>query len=417
MSTKLYFRSGLNTIGGTIVEVINNENRLIFDFGSFYDPANKDQEVIPDVSGIYDNTSKYQDHVFISHLHLDHTKAMNLINNHTNIYMLNESKEFLLDLYTIGFDGFMGEKREYTGLEEGKCIEIGNFKVTMLKVDHDVRGAAAILIESPDITLFYSGDIRLHGLNNKYTYDTIEYIKNLESRVDVAIFEGVTISFIEDDYKITPTNVCTDEQLEKNFSNQVIERLDNEEHLLLINPYIMSHERLTSIFELGTKLNKKVCLTPKFAYLASKYFSSKDFIILGDNTYGLSYETIDYKDLNTNHLAIFEFSNINLYDIAIQNNQTALIQTGGEPLGAYDPNWEKLEKYCSNNNVLFIAYGASGHASPEHLLYIIEEINPKLLIPLHSFKPELVKSSKDDIIQLLPIKDKEYEFINHKLKS
>ncbi len=415
MSTKLYFRSGLTTIGGTIVEVINESDRLIFDFGTFYDPANKGEEVIPTVEGIYDNTSSYNDHVFISHLHLDHTKAMNLINSDTNIYMLDESKEFLLDLYKIGFNGFMGEQRDYTGLQANNTLVINNFKITLIKVDHDVLGASAFLIETPDLTLFYSGDIRLHGLKNQYTYDMIDYIKKLDKQVDVAIFEGVTISFIDDEYQIIPSNHCESEQLEANFTSVIKDKMSNTNRLILANPYIMSNERLQSILELGINLSKTICLTPKFAYIANKYFSDYDFKILGDNTFELERETIDYSELNSTHLAIFEFENLEKYQSAIDNNQTTLIQTGGEPLGAFDPNWEVLESYCNQHEIEFIAYGASGHASPEHLLYIVEAINPRILMPLHSFKPELLKSNKDSITQVLPVKDRLYEFVNHNL--
>lgn len=414
MSTKLIFRSGLNTIGGTIVEVINSNDRLIFDFGTVFDPANEDVELKPEVEGIYDNTSEFNDTVLISHLHLDHTKAMNLIDKNIDIYMSVDSQRFLNDLYKIDFNGFMGQRRNYKGVEFNKPFSIGNFEITFMSVDHDVIGASAILIETDDLTLFYSGDIRLHGLNSQATYNTIDYIKNLDKQIDVAIFEGVTISFIEDDYEIIPSNIVEEDGYEEDFVSVIGEQI-SPNNLILANPYIMSYERLKSIFSLANSLNKVVCLTDKFAYLASKYLRNYDYHILDKDSYNVGAEVIAYSELNKHHLAIFDFSNRDKYLTAINSNPTTLIQTGGEPLGAYDPNWLLLEKYCNENEIDFIYKGSSGHGAPEHILFLIEEVNPKFLIPLHSFKPELLKSKKKSIKQLLPEKDCVYEFINHTL--
>ncbi len=415
MSTKLIFRSGLKTIGGTIAELIHNNERIIFDFGTFFDPASSD-EVIPSVEGVFNDDSKYNDSIFISHLHLDHTKAMNLVNKTIPIYMSMESKEFLDDLYKIDFNGFLGEKREYTGLKDKESIDINGIKATMLKVDHDVLGSAAILFETEDLTLFYSGDIRLHGLNSKYTYDMIDYIKNLGKDIDVAIFEGVTISFIEDDFEIIPTNESSEEQLEENFAKVITEKREND-GLILANPYIMSYERVVSIFSLAKELERVVCLNSEFAYLANKYLSEEDYLIIDEDKYNIGKEIVSYEELTDSHIALFDYNSKEKYLNAIKKSNTTLLQTGGEPLGAYDPRWEVLEQFCEENKIELIAYGASGHAAPEHLLYIVEEINPNILMPLHSFKPELLKSKKENIKQILPKEDVEYIFENHKLIS
>ncbi len=412
MSTKLIFRSGLKTIGGTIVELIKNEERIIFDFGTFYDPANRDNEVFPQVEGIYDGSSEYEDHVLISHLHLDHTKAMNKVDKNTKIYMLNDAKKFLELLYEVDFKGFVGDKREYCGLESKEMLKLKNFDITFLDVDHDVIGSSSILIETSDLTLLYSGDIRLHGMNSNKTYEMIEYIKNLDKKVDVAIFEGVTISFIDDDFVVIPSNETKPEQCEINFTTEITKKLSRD-GLILVNPYIMSLERLQSILKLGESLNKKVCLTSEFAKIADKYFKEYDFMVLGENKFDVLREVIDYDSLNDNHLAIFNFANRDKY-LSVANGAT-LVQTGGEPLGAFDPNWTTLQSFCEDNGIDFIAYGASGHGTPENILYIVEEINPSILIPLHSFKPELLKSSKESIKQLLPVTNKIYYFESHKL--
>ncbi len=404
--TKLIFKSGLRTIGGTIVEVIDGNDRIIFDFGTVF----AQKEEMPQVDGVYDNSCDYNDIVLISHLHLDHSKAMNLIDPSIDIVMNEKSVEFIEDLYNIGFNGFLGEKRSYRKIRNRETIIHGKFKITNILVDHDVEGASAFVIETNDLKLFYSGDIRLHGLQSQYTYQMIDYIKAMDIPIDVAIFEGVTISFIDDEYHIVATDKVEADNLEINFSNSVTEMV--KEDLILVNPYIMGIERLQSIIDLALKQNKVLCVTDDFGYLLSKHFSDVDFVVLAEDRYNLNKKVIGYDDITPDFIVFFKYASKELFKDF--SSSVALLQTGGEPLGEYDERWRELEEWCDTKGVNLYKIGVSGHAYPENLIYIIDQVNATYLMPLHSFKPELVKS--DNSIQILPEKDKEYIFINHKLQ-
>lgn len=405
--TKLIFRSGLRTIGGTIVEVISGKSRIIFDFGTVFG----EEEKLPNVQGIYEEVSEYEDMVLISHHHLDHNKAMNLVNSNIPVVMSDESLAFLNDLYSINFEGLLGEKREYIGIANKGTIKHGDFLITSMLVDHDVLGASAFLIESEDLTLFYSGDIRLHGRKKEYTYQMIEYIKKMDKQIDVAIFEGVTISFIEEEEVIIASDKVEKYGSEQEFAQQVLDTV--KEKQLLVNPYIMGLERIESIFELANQINKKVCVTSRFSYLINKYFPDYDYCILKDDEYNVGKEVIDYLEITSDYITFFDYDNKDLYPAF--DEKVALLQIGGEPLGEYDSRWLELEEWGKQHNVVIYKLGVSGHASPSNLIYIINEIGAKYLIPLHSFKPELVKGKNS--IQILPIQDKIYEFIKGEIKS
>ncbi len=403
--TKLIFRSGLRSIGGTIIELINKDKRLVFDFGTVFAPSKKEE--LPNVDGIYDNSSDYDDMVLISHLHLDHTKAMNLVHKDIDVVLNEKSKEFLDDLYKIGHDVFMGQKRDYKTVKENESFYHGDFKITNLLVDHDVLGAGSFLIETDDLTLFYSGDLRIHGIHYNRTFQMIEFLKT--KNVDVAIFEGVSVSFIDDDYKIIPTSKVNELDMEENFY-KLVEKNVKEEGILF-NPYIMGIERLYSLFILAKKKNKEVCLTNDFAYLANKYYPEFDFKILENDEFNLGKDIVSFKDINKDVIAIFDYNKKEMYP---NLEGFALLQTGGEPLGDFDPRWNDLISYCDNKKINLYKLGSGGHAFAENLIYILEEINPKIVMPLHSFKPELVNSDK--VKQIMVEENKEYIFENHNLK-
>lgn len=394
--TKIIFRSGLTTIGGTIIELIKDNNRLIFDFGTVFNPG-FDEETIPNVIGIYDNTSIYNDAVLISHLHLDHIKAINLIPDSTPIYMSDASNDFLLKLKSVNFNDIMGEWRNYSGIAFNTLTNILGFDVTFLPVDHDVTGASAILIENEDISILYSGDLRIHGKNPDQTLSMINDVKN--KHLDLSIFEGVTISFVEDDAVITASNLVS--ETENDFANSQLEAT-NPYRVVYFNSYIMGHERLCSIFELGSLTNRTVVLTEEFATLYQDLIPFNYLVLNKD----IDIETIKLDQKR--YLLQFVYANKELY---ILNEPTMLLQTGGEPLGAYDPRYQELIDYCNQYQITLNACGLGGHASPENLLWISEQVAAKYIMPLHSFKPHLLKPHNS--IQIMPQQDFEYEFIQH----
>ena len=125
--TKVTFYNGLTTIGGPMIEVAYDKSHVLFDLGEVYRPElglkMEDEDfatllkyqLIGDVPDFYDPkvTGKEIDHerwehsaAYISHLHLDHSKAMNLLAPEIPLYagpltaallpVLNRDGEFLL---------------------------------------------------------------------------------------------------------------------------------------------------------------------------------------------------------------------------------------------------------------------------------------------------------------------------------
>jgi hypothetical protein len=66
----------------------------------------------------------------------------------------------------------------------------------------------------------------------------------------------------------------------------------------------------------------------------------------------------------------------------------------GGPLGDYDPSYKKLHDFMEQLNINYEHKGTGGHSRPYYLRYMIDNIAPGTLIPLHSFRPEQVMSDK-----------------------
>jgi ribonuclease J len=57
-------------------------------------------------------------------------------------------------------------------------------------------------------------------------------------------------------------------------------------------------------------------------------------------------------------------------------------------LGAFDPAYEEFLTLLAKLEIEFVRLPNSGHTVPEDLDQIIAWIEPKLLVPIHTLKPE-----------------------------
>jgi len=394
--TKLIFRSGLRTIGGTIVELIDDKKRIVFDFGCLFDPSSA-QEILPNVDFLTGETN-FDDLVLISHLHLDHTKAMNLVDDSIDVVMSKESVKLATILQENGFDGFLGKIRNYMGVDYNQMFKFGDFEITFFEVDHDVPGACAIEIINKDLSLLYTGDFRLHG---HVESNTRKFLKLIENKIyDCVITEGVMYSFIEDDYKI----VASDEVL---VYDSDFKKNDINDEFVLFNSYIMNIQRLGYYYDIAKRYNKQLVLTNKNASLFKKYFN-EDFLELDVDI------TFDVLNKQVNKYIIdFDYNNKEDYKDLIGSK--TILHMGGEPLGDYDPRYKVYLDFCKTYDFKLLVTGCGGHATVENLKYVLNNINHKFLYPLHSFKPELIKSDNSE--QILPSINEEFIFIDHNLEK
>jgi ribonuclease J len=448
--TKIRFWNGLKTIGGTIVSVEYENSRVIFDFGLNHNPAESFSELvrvrysslvedyinlnkIPPIDGLYSRkdlrnltniTPAEEDGrnsgIVISHLHLDHIGAMGLISPIIPVYLTEESIEMYGILEQVG-EGVFGE-RGYNSCKYDEPLNIGDIKVTAVKLDHDVLGACGFFIETPDVRIVYSGDLRLHGKHPEFTMNFLARANKFKP--NLLIMEGTMINGEKDSKDTKPSpdlkGINTEEQVKGMFA----EKLQKVKGLALINTSVRNIERTIDIIEAANEAGRKPVLEPETAYLLAKLTDSKDFIIYKSDDLEMELingtapdwlkniiaacDTISYRDINLEprkYLLQNSFKNLmELLDLNLK--KSVYIHSNAVPLGAYDPDFEKLQEFLHKLKVDYEYIGTPGHAFHSHLKYMIDEINPEILVPLHSFYPQ--KLYPESKIQFLPDYGVEY---------
>lgn len=420
--TKITFHNGILTIGGTIIEISYEDSHIFFDFGSEYDPASDvqptdlqgllDENLVPYLNNIYDPSipirgyKSYEDDfkytaVFLSHVHLDHSKIVNYLNPNIPMYTLEGTKS-LLNTLNINNDFLFpfhekknSNTRDIVGVKENEVIEVGKIQVKVMPVDHDAYGACGLLIKTPDLVISYTGDIRLHGYRKE---DTLNFCKESKN-CDVLLIEGVSVSFQDFDEDISEKEISTEQQLIDKI-NEIVKNNPNKQ--ITFNYYISNIERILNIIKTNPRT---VVLDAYYSYVLKEATGYKSYYYqLDDKNYGLDEKyKIDFEELLNDEgrffwqldvLAVLHMDKLKKGGIYIHSNAT--------PLGEFDPAYRTFVELFKNHNIEFVRLSCSGHAHPYDLIKIINLIKPKLLVPIHSYHPERLYNESGDV--LLPEK-------------
>lgn len=409
--TKVIFHKGTHTIGGTLVEVSHEDSRIFFDLGSVFDSNLKEKNMdelleknlVSYVDGLYDpksfkKTRKINNHgfkyqaAFISHVHLDHTSVVNFIDPEVPVFASEDTVKVLEAVsidndfvfpFTKDQESLGRNLRKIEKVSYNETVEIGKIKVTFIPVDHDAYGACGFLIETPNLRMGYTGDIRIHGFRPELTKKFIKTVRDC----DLLITEGVSFSFnklYEDDGK-----TLREEKVVGDFVNTIRENKDRQ---ISFNYYPTNFERIESIYKNISGIRKLV-LTSFGAYLLKKV-SNLDvyYYKINDKNYGLDPSLeISLEDILKNREDYLFQMDVKKYNLISKLHEGGLyIHSDAEPLGEYIPFYKVFINNLERKNIEFKKIATSGHAPTRDLYEIIKEINPKLLAPIHSFNPEWV---------------------------
>lgn len=264
-----------------------------------------------------------------------------------------------------------------------------------MPVDHDAYGACGLLIETPEVKIAYSGDLRLHGYREK---DTLNFCKESKN-CDVLLIEGVSVSFKEYDDELEEVETINENELIEKINNIVKSNIEKQ---ITFNYYISNIERILNIIKTNPRT---VVLSAYNSYVIKEAIGVETYYYqLDDKDYGLNKNLkIDFEELlNDENKYFWQLDELALKYINKLKKGGVYIHTDATPLGDFDPNFKPFVKNFEDNDIKFNIVKCTGHARPLDLIKIINLISPKLLVPIHSYRPEKLYNENGDI--LLPKK-------------
>lgn len=418
--TTLRFLNGTDTIGGNMIEFVHQNSRVIMDFGiaSNFDQKTVQQAMddhdlphLPDLL-LPDQPQKFAHQaIFISHLHIDHMGALKYLQNtEIPIYLSNDAKK----LYDVLMDdGVETRVANLHGLNDGETIQVGHLQVTGFLSDHDTVGPMAFLIDDGEHQFMHSGDVRINGPHQDRVTNWATRVQN---QLLVYLTEATTYSFDTEQPLVIAGNntepIYREQDLVPLFKKQMADVKTN----LLINPYPRNVERLINLNQAALEANRPIIWEANYAQLIHAFAPDVTCYQIIDNQIAPNEFNWHWQDLlNTLQHSPEKFVVQNSWQ---QHHRLTDFHDGvylhlnGEPLGDYDPNFNKLKSILDEQHLKFIPMGASGHAAKQDIFALAKQINARYTVPWHSFKPELLA---DQLITTrteawLPERDLYYEF-------
>ncbi|MFH1309775.1 MAG: MBL fold metallo-hydrolase [Candidatus Omnitrophota bacterium] len=409
---KIIIHRGTKEIGGSCVELETQATRILIDFGiplvdekgeRFNPDVLKDKsinelkslKILPDIDGLYKGEERHVDAIFISHSHLDHYGLLSYVHPDVPIHM-SEGAKILADISDMFVPQGIG-KINATVIDKRKSIVVGDFTVASQLVDHSAFDALAFIVEANAKKIFYSGDFRGHGRKS------VLFKKILErppKGIDCLLMEGSMLGRSD----VTQRNeeavqVFIEKTLKSNdnikflfASSQNIDRIVSAYKACLKTGHIFVIDIYTAyILDKLRKVSKHI---PQFNWKNVKVkFTKYHADILAEK---VSPQLLYY--YNTNKIDIFEINRKKnkILMLARDNSIFSSILKGISGIKGAKiiySMWQghltdKFKSYCADKGLEIVFAHTSGHATLENLKSFAKAINPKILIPIHTFHAE-----------------------------
>lgn len=300
-------------------------------------------------------------HLFISHLHLDHTGLVPYLGPDVPLFYPAGMEDLRRAAAESGY--LPWRRPPGSAVADGDQVDVGPIRVRFVAVDHDLPGATGFLVDTPDVSLAFSGDLRLHGLHPEVTLAFMDQARG----VDLLIQEGVSLGAPPADPAQPP---LSEADVVAGFGRVLAETPG----LVIVNCYGMNRERVAGLAEGCAAAGRTLLMEPEMAALAGWPG------VLGDlepvrmepraHCLQLGFETLP-------HLIDLQPPPGSVY-----------VSSGGAPFGAFDPRQAVVEAWLERFGLADRPLNSSGHSRPEDVARIVSGIRPRVVLPVHSRAPE-----------------------------
>ena len=404
---------GTREIGGNCIEVASPLTRLILDVGlplvneqrepfdSFKALRSSREQLIADgtikpVPGLFTDESPAPDAILLSHAHLDHVGLLHHSRPEIPICATTGTSKMMLAGGIFANRPTLDRNR-HRAIRPGTSFAVGDFTITPFAVDHSTFGCLAFLLEAGGKRLLYSGDLRRHGRKPGMIRTLIERIA--PRNVDVLLMEGTHLGGGKE-------RGTTEFELEE----RVVKLVKTAPGLVLAAFSPQDVDRLVTLYRSAQRTGR--------TFVADAYAAFILHLVSGeaniprptrDNGIRVFFHA-SFRKKNIDRLNhLFERDRIELDEVladpgkhlmAFRPSMTALDFGGKLPervrvLYGYwagylkNPDWVQLQRQVVEVGGDFIPAHASGHIYTSDLRELVTALNPKTVIPIHTFEPHM----------------------------
>jgi ribonuclease J len=342
------------------------------------------------------------DGVFLSHSHADHSGLISASRAQVPVWLSAGTSKMVLagGLFARQPEVPRGRRRT---LEPGVPVTIRDFRVTAYPVDHSVYDAMAFLIEADGQRLLYTGDLRFHGRKPGMAGQLAKIAK--AAPLDALVIEGTRLGGRATEFNFSERDL--EAQLSADF------RAAPSVVLAMYSP--LNVDRFVTYFRAARRARRTFVIDPYQAFvlhLIGKQArlpqpgATPDLRVLVPPRFSFSGagrrlgHTGWAKCLHRGAITTEEFTKTPERFVALfrQSMQPWLFKTGllkgSACIFSYWPGYlrePRLQALMAEVKAAagsFLERHASGHAHPDDLRRFVDDVRPRMLVPVHTTSPE-----------------------------
>lgn len=417
---RLTIYRGTKEIGGSCAVVSTASTRIVLDVGLPLVKPNREpfdpkvihgrtaeeliaEGIIPNVPGLFTNEDSPQA-ILLSHSHLDHAGLLHLTNSEIPIYATSGTSKMMLAGAVFSRQKELDRSR-YREAQSRRPFRVGDFTVTPFAVDHSSFGSVAYLLEAQGQTLLYSGDIRKHGRKPGMARDLVAAIG--PRNIHALLMEGTH-------FGSRRGKRLTEFELER----EIVGHIQSASGVVLACFSPIDVDRLVTYYRASQRTGR-IFVVDAYAAFVMHLVASEASIPRPTREAGVRVyfnRAFENRQL-TSVQERFQPDRISLEQILAEPTKYLMVfrpsmaeldfnttlPTNSRCIYSYwkgyleKPDWVQLQDRLKQVGGDFIAAHASGHIYVDDLVEFVRSINPRQVIPMHTFEPTAVQQHFDNV--------------------
>jgi len=425
----LTIHRGSQEVGGSCVELAINESRIVIDIGmplvdqlgkrfdfseykNLSGPELVSKKILPELPGFYrwDDSRENIDGLLVSHAHLDHFGFLKFVRENVPCY-LGMSSQRLIEISTL----YRPEQYSTTyfhHFENTRPFKCGGFSVTPFLMDHSAFDSYAFAIEGGGKRIIYSGDFRKHGRKPR-AFE--RFLNHAPRKADALLLEG-TVFGRQD----------AETESEVDIEHAVTNLVKSSDVIVLLYSSSTNIDRIVSFYKASLRTKRLFVIDVYTAYVLS---SLKDFANIPypskkwPNVRVMYPYYVSRKLVQSGNKAIlYRFQNFKITREDISRNPTKIMMMIRSSMlpdlekienldgavfiyslwGGYlkEKPMKKVMEFIERRKMSFHQIHTGGHADIPTLQQAVSTLQPKVIVPIHTFYPYLYKSLNCNVLNL-----------------
>lgn len=400
---KVTIHRGSHEIGGSCVEIATDSTRIIIDAGLPLESAPElrpmSRPIRPSVPGLF-GPGPSIDAILLSHAHADHSGLIAASRCEIPVWLSRGTSKMLMAGSIFARQPDVPRERQKL-CWPGRSFRIGDIRVTPFNVDHSTFDALAFLVEAKGQRLLYSGDLRLHGRKPGMARRLADQVG--QQPLDALIMEGTHLG------SGRPARGITEQEM----TAEAVKLVRETRGIVLAMFSPLNLDRLVSYFKVALKTKRALVIDPYAAFVLHlvrgqaqvpdpfehqrirvlvprNFWSSRaGRVVAGKLRPKIEARSIDNRELVAAPERWLMLFRARMLDEVFRGTLPA------ESLCLYsywtgylvERELSELRDRIEASGSRFIPLHASGHIYAADLRSFIHQLNPRMVVPIHTRAP------------------------------